>query len=164
MLRKTLALMLVLLLLPCAALGDTLQIDFNCLNEEAEAAFLADHPGTSVEYGQFGFINTVNDLNTMLLTGQMKYDIFCETNVYTDYRQTMERGYCLDLSSSEVIRQAAACMYPAIDRQLTVDGIIFGLPCGMCSAAASCSTMPIQRTSAALPGLSPTLWKQAMNV
>ena len=92
MLRKTLALMLVLLLLPCAALGDTLQVDYQCLNEEAEAAFLTEHPGTSVEYGQFGFINTVNDLNTMLLTGQMKYDIFCETNVYTDYRQTMERG------------------------------------------------------------------------
>ena len=129
MLRKTLALMLVLLLLPCATLGDTLQVDFQCLNEEAEAAFLADHPGTSVEYGQFGFINTVNDLNTMLLTGQMKYDIFCETNVYTDYRQTMERGYCLDLSSSEVIRRAIACMYPAIARQLTVDGKIYGLPC-----------------------------------
>ena len=56
MLRKTLALMLVLLLLPCAALGDTLQVDFQCLNEEAEAAFLAEHPGASVEYGQFGFI------------------------------------------------------------------------------------------------------------
>ena len=33
MLRKTLALMLVLLLLPCAALGDTLQVDFQCLNK-----------------------------------------------------------------------------------------------------------------------------------
>ena len=121
MLRKTLALAAVLLLLPCAALGDTLQVDYQCLNEEAEAAFLTEHPGASVEYGQFGFINTVNDLNTLLLTGQMKYDIFCETNVYTDYRQTMERGYCLDLSSSEVIRWAVACMYPAIARQLTVD-------------------------------------------
>ena len=43
----------------------------------------------------------------------------------------MERGYCLDLSSSEVIRRAVACMYPAIAEQLTVDGKIYGLPCAI---------------------------------
>ncbi|MGN0764824.1 MAG: hypothetical protein ACI4MK_15625, partial [Aristaeellaceae bacterium] len=84
-----------------------------------------------IAYGQHGLINTENDLNATLLTGQMAYDIFTERNVYMNYRQTMARGYCLDLSGSEVIRQAVARMVPAVAEQLMVDGRIYGLPTGV---------------------------------
>ena len=106
MMRKLLSFLMIWMMLPCIALGDALQIDMPCLHPEDEAAFLAGHPGISIEYGQHGPFSTGNDLNAALLTGQMAYDIFTERNVYMDCRQTMARGYCLDLSGSKVIQQA----------------------------------------------------------
>ena len=129
--RKLLSFLMILLLLPCIALGDALQVDMPCLQPEDEAAFLSRHPGLTIEYGQYGFYNTGNELNAVLLTGQMAYDLFTSNNVYMDYRPAMERGYCLDLSGSEVIRQAVARMVPAVAEQLMVDGRICGLPTGV---------------------------------
>ena len=129
--RKLLSFLIMLLLFPCAALGDALQVDMPCLQPEDEAAFLSRHPGLTIEYGQYGFYNTGNELNAALLTGQMAYDLFTANNVYMNFRQTMARGYCLDLSGSEVIRQAAARMVPAVAEQLMVDGRICGLPTGV---------------------------------
>ncbi|MGN0972094.1 MAG: hypothetical protein ACI4OY_09065, partial [Aristaeellaceae bacterium] len=117
--------------LPCAALGDALQVDTPCLQPEDEAAFLSRRPGLTIKYGQHGLISTGNELNAALLTGQMAYDLFTANNVYMNYRLAMERGYCLDLSGSEVIRQAAARMVPAIAEQLMVDGRIYSLPTGV---------------------------------
>ena len=129
--RKLLSFLMILLLLPCAALGDTLQVDMPCLQPEDEAAFLSRHPGLTIEYGRHGFFNTGNELNAALLTGQMAYDLFTANNVYMDYRPAMERGYCLDLSGSEVIRRAAERMVPAVAAQLMADGRICGLPTGV---------------------------------
>ncbi|MGN0779574.1 MAG: extracellular solute-binding protein [Aristaeellaceae bacterium] len=129
--RKLLSFLIVWMMLPCIALGDALQVDMPCLHPEDEAAFLAGHPGLSLEYGQHGLFNTGNELNAALLTGTMAYDIFTQRNVYMDYRQTMARGYCLDLSGSEVIRQAVARMVPAVAQQVMMDGRVYGLPTGV---------------------------------
>ncbi|MGN0747768.1 MAG: hypothetical protein ACI4ML_13890 [Aristaeellaceae bacterium] len=129
--RKLLSFILLMLLLPCAALGDALQVDRLCLQPEDEATFLSQHPGLTIEYGQHGFYSTGNDLNAALLTGQMAYDLFTGSNLYTDYRPAMEQGYCLDLSGSEIIRQAVKRMVPAVAEQLMVDGRIYGLPTAM---------------------------------
>ena len=129
--RRLLSFLIVWMMLPCIALGDALQIDMPCLQPEDEAAFLTGHPGLSIEYGQHGCFTTENDLNAVLLTGQMAYDIFTERNVYMDYRQTMARGYCLDLSGSEVIQQAIQRMVPAVAEQVMVDGRVYGLPTGV---------------------------------
>ena len=131
MMRKLLSFLMIWMMLPCIALGDALQIDMPCLHPEDEAAFLAGHPGISIEYGQHGLFSTGNDLNAALLTGQMAYDIFTERNVYMDCRQTMARGYCLDLSGSKVIQQAIQRMLPAVAQQVMMDGRVYGLPTGV---------------------------------
>ena len=131
MMRKLLSFLMIWMMLPCIALGDALQIDMPGLHPEDEAAFLTDHPGLSIAYGQHGLFSTGNDLYAALLTGQMAYDIFTERNVYMDYRQTMARGYCLDLSSSEVIQQAIQRMLPAVAQQVMMDGRVYGLPTGV---------------------------------
>ncbi|MGN1018751.1 MAG: hypothetical protein ACI4O7_00120, partial [Aristaeellaceae bacterium] len=129
--RKLLSLMLLTLLLPCAALGDALQVDMPCLQPEDEAAFLAQYPGLTIEYGRHGSFSSGNDLNVTLLTGQMAYDLFTADNINMNYRPAMERGYCLDLSGSEIIRQAVARMVPAVAEQLMAGGRIYGLPTGV---------------------------------
>ncbi|MGN0764823.1 MAG: hypothetical protein ACI4MK_15620, partial [Aristaeellaceae bacterium] len=61
--QKLLSFLMLLMMLPCIALGDALQVDMPGLHPEDEAAFLTEHPGLSIAYGQHGLINTENDLN-----------------------------------------------------------------------------------------------------
>jgi len=43
----------------------------------------------------------------------------------------MEKGYCLDLTGSELIEETVERLYPAFREMLTVDGKIYGAPTGV---------------------------------
>ena len=69
-------------------------------------------------------------MTTEMLVGTFDADVFWLHSAGIDYRSIMEKGYCLDLSGSEIIRNAMENLYPAFADQCVKDGKIYAVPIG----------------------------------
>lgn len=93
-------------------------------------AFRAAHPDVTFEQAGI-YYNTTNEFTGALLTKEFGCDVFeLNTGVF-DCQQIMEKGYCVDLSESQVIREAVGRMHPLIAGQAMVDGKIYAVPNGI---------------------------------
>lgn len=74
------------------------------------------------------YYETTGDFLGALLTGSLESDILVIKTNSKDSRQIMDKGYFLDLSGSEVIREAVGRMHPSIAGQVMADGKIYAIP------------------------------------
>ena len=89
--------------------------------------FLAAHPDVAFEQSGI-YYNTTNEFTGALLTKEFANDLFQLATDRFDYQQIMKKGYCADLSESQVIREAIGRMHPLIAKQAMADGKIYAVP------------------------------------
>ena len=86
------------------------------------------HPNVSVADDEYKYYSSTGEIITDLLLDSFPYDIFGMNNLDIDYSVIIDKGYCLDLSSSEIIRDAIERMYPAYTEACVKDGKIYAVP------------------------------------
>ena len=96
-------------------------------NSEGWKTFHQNHPEIELNYSTADY-TTTSAIAGALLTGEFESDIFSMTNLFFDYQQIMKKGYCADLSQSEIITEAVQRMHPAIQEQVMVEGKLYALP------------------------------------
>lgn len=128
--KRLLTLLLALtLLLPSLARAEALSTFFVSLTEEAQTDFFAANPGvTLLPAKPEEYIQTTDELNGKLLTGEFTYDVFALHTLYGDPQAVMKKGFCLDLSGSATIREAIDRLWPGIAAQCMQDGRIYAVP------------------------------------
>ena len=92
--------------------------------------FQAAHPDVAFEESGI-FYNTTGEFAGALLTKEFTSDLFSLDTYFYYCQQIMKKGFCVDLSGSEVIRDAVSRMHPLIAAQAMVDGKIYGVPHGI---------------------------------
>ncbi len=128
--KRLLILLLALtLILPALSRAESLSLYFASPTDEAEADFLAQHPGVTLTHAASEeYITTTDEMNGKLLTGEFTYDVFKIATMYGDPQSVMKKGFCLDLSGSAVIQEAIGRMWPGIAAQCMRDGRIYAVP------------------------------------
>ena len=118
------------------ASAETIQVNYPNLlliNAEAVEAFVQKHPEAtivSVDPEKNVWYGSTSELATALIARTLQSDIFpIETSV-NNWNVIMEKGFCLDLSSSELLMDAINQMYPQIRELLMKDGHLYAWPQG----------------------------------
>lgn len=125
---------------------------YRCINTNSEGwkVFHQAHPEIELHYSSAEY-TTTSAIAGALLTGEFRSDVFAMTNLFFDYQQIMKKGYCADLSQSEILTAFVQNMHPSIQKQVTVDEKIYALPVSI-----SFSYWKIVRESWEKAGLSTT--------
>lgn len=92
--------------------------------------YLAEHPDVSIEETRWDYDTTL-DLASRMTTRTFDTDIY-----FLDYgsinRETMmSKGFCLDLSGSDILMGMVGRMYPSIAEQLMFEGHLYAWPTDM---------------------------------
>lgn len=119
-------LLMVLLLTVPTAHATTLRL--NGIDPTSAADFAQLHPGVTLSTDAYKEYKTTGDLASDLLLGSFAFDGFLLDSLVHDSQTVMRKGYCLDLSGSQVIQSAMASLHPAFARQCTLDGKIYAVP------------------------------------
>lgn len=112
---------ILLLALPAARAETTLRVGYYELPE----AFQQSHPEVRAKL-EPNFNEQA--LQQALITRGMDMDVFCMNTEFINVSDVIDKGFCLDLSGSDIIRAAVERMYPSVARQLVRDGHIYALP------------------------------------
>lgn len=96
-------------------------------DNEGFKSFQSIHPDVQCSWSEQDY-STIYDLNSALLTGEFDSDVFNLDSLFFDCRQIMKKGYCVDLTGSETIRNELAKMHPSIVSQIMQDDKIFAVP------------------------------------
>ena len=125
--KKLLAIILALLTLTSTACAETLRLYQMDVTDDFKAA----HPDVEIithRSGEQRISYNGMELNNALLSGGFPWDVFETYTMYTDLQLLYQKGYLLDLSSSEIISDFVARLYPDIAAQCMYDGKIYGVP------------------------------------
>ena len=90
-------------------------------------SFRTVHPEVVIENKNHWY-ETTGEMTTEMLLGTFDSDMFRLDSIGIDYHSIMEKGYCLDLSGSEIIRNAIQNLYPVYADQCMKDGKIYAVP------------------------------------
>lgn len=122
-----LVIILICFVIALPASADTLKLyridDMN----DGFRSFQAIHPDVQCSWSEQDYSN-INDLNSALLTGEFDSDVYNLNSLLFDCKQIMTKGYCIDLSRSEIIRKEIAKMQPSIVTQVMQDDKIYAIP------------------------------------
>jgi hypothetical protein len=102
-------------------------------NEESEKHFKKGHPNVQLiqtDNEEHDYQTTAQFIGA-LITHTFVPDIFALYSGFIDSKQVMAKGYCLDLSGSDIIRAEIEKMHPNIASQVMVDGKIMAVPQGL---------------------------------
>ncbi len=124
------AIFLLLFPLLCApAWGDTIVTYGGTFAAEDEGyqAFLDEHPGVSLSWPEEVYFSTAA-FTTALLTRDYSCDMFLWGTSQIDWSSLMDKGYCLDLSGSQVLTDAVGRMHPNIAKLAMRDGRLYAVP------------------------------------
>lgn len=126
--KKVYAVLLALLLMLCSssAYGETLRYRINDRNE-GFLAFQAAHPELQYEHDTTDYLTRYQFLGA-LVTGEFDSDVFLLRTQQDDCQQIFTKGYCVDISQSDILRIAIAQMHPSIQAQVSQNGKIYALP------------------------------------
>ena len=125
--KKLLALTLTLLTLTSSACAETLKLYYITPSDSFKAA----HPGVEIitNYDKnLRFFFSGMELNNALLTGGFEWDALEADSSYTALQLLYEKGYLLDLSGSEIIRDVISRLHPDIASMCMRDGRIYSVP------------------------------------
>ena len=122
-----LVIILICFVIALPASADTLKLyridDMN----DGFRSFQAIHPDVQCSWSEQDYSN-INDLNSALLTGEFDSDVYNLNSLLFDCKQIMTKGYCIDLSRSEIIRKEIAKMQPSIVTQVMQGDKIYAIP------------------------------------
>ena len=126
MFLKCLCLLLALMYLsPVSA--EELRISGISDAHDAYQLFTGDHPDMTV-IAELSRYRSDTQLVNAFLSREFVYDVFSMNTASFHVEQLFAKGYCADLSSSDVIRQAVFEMHPSIQKLVMFDDAIYGLP------------------------------------
>jgi len=120
--------LLISLLFTMSAAQAETSIKLHGINMEHSGTFAAEHPNVRLVQDEYTFYETTGDLTSDLLLGAFDADVFSMTNSFIDYRVIMEKGYCLDLSSSAIIQNVMQRLHPSFAQSCMMDGMIYAIP------------------------------------
>lgn len=102
---------------------------YACINQwdAGFRLFKEKHPELSFEWSEDYYANT-SALAGKLLTRELKSDVMGFNSDIIDAAQLAGKGYLLDLSGSDILRDTLSGMHPAIAEACTRDGRLYGLP------------------------------------
>ena len=103
-------------------------LKLNGVNTQFLGDFSQHHTDVKLNEEDYKYYATTGEIVSDLLLGAFDYDVFEMSNAFIDYRMIMEKGYCLDISSSEIIQNAIQQLHPVFAEQCVVDGKIFTMP------------------------------------
>lgn len=103
-------------------------LKLNGVDMEFIGDFLTKYTNVILDGEDYKYYSTTGELNSDLMLGAFDYDVFEVSNSRMDYRAIMEKGYCLDLSDSEIIQNAMQRLHPVFAQQCVMDGKIFAIP------------------------------------
>lgn len=126
-LRRLFTFMLVLLFLMGSQKADADTLILQGISDIVSEQFQKDHPDTNLSYKTAEYRNTY-ELSAAMVTGMFEADVFTADNMCYDWNAIVEKGFCADLSGSEIIRDAVSRMHPTIRNQLTRGDRIVGIP------------------------------------
>lgn len=124
--KKYFALLLCCLMLLSSARAETV---LRTQRFKPYEAFTAAHPEVTVQVGE-DYLEP-DQLLTKLLTRSMDVDVFYMYSDGIDFTNMIDKGYLLDLSGNEAIREAVSRMHPALRDYVSRDGAIYALPYGV---------------------------------
>ena len=119
--------LLVSLLLTIGARAET-TLKLNGVSTKFSGDFAQRHPDVQLETGDYTYYATTGEMTSDMLLGSFNYDAFELSSNCIDYHAIMEKGYCLDLSGSEIIRSAIQNLHPVFAAQCMMDGKIYAIP------------------------------------
>lgn len=108
--------------------------------------FAQRHPDVQLGTGDYTYYATTGEITSDMLLGTFDYDVFELSNDCIDYHAIMEKGYCLDLSDSEILRHAMQRMYPAFTQECMADGKIYAIPYAIQANYLAFSTAALERS------------------
>lgn len=97
------------------------------VDEEVLQAFRQLHPEVEVKES-YGYLSPEDFAQQMVLQDST-YDIYFVDFTDIDFRNVMEKHYCVDLSGSEIIRADVQAMVPEVVARVTEGERIYALPC-----------------------------------
>ncbi len=125
--------LLLCLSLACPALAETL-VTYYCglsssTRKDAYEAFHARYPDVTFEKSKYQEQSrSGSELAGLMLTREFDADVFTMQNYKFDLQTLYQKGYCVDLSSSNVIRDFLSRVYPRIAEACMRDGKIYAVP------------------------------------
>lgn len=125
--KKLFATLLALMTLTSTASAETLRLYLT----RAPETFIKAHPEVEIVHQdneRDPDYYTTAELSGPMMTREFNWDVFPLYVDRADAHLLMEKGYLMDLSGSEVIRDAVARMHPAIAEQCMYDGKIYAVP------------------------------------
>ncbi len=90
--------------------------------------FRLSHPDFPILTKNFSYQLLPADVAEMIRTGDDTYDLFNIRTFERGYRALLEKGFAMDLSSSETLCDWADTLLPAVRDAVMVDGKLMGIP------------------------------------
>lgn len=135
MLKRVFVLLLALLLPACAANAETLRCYYIGSLDPVMDVFLAEHPGVTLTHADSSdYLDTTNEIIGRMAVRDFNWDVFALDNLRGDPQVVMKKGFCLDLTDSEIIRSQHARLWPAIAAQCEANGRIYAVPTALWTA------------------------------
>ena len=72
--------------------------------------------------------SNAQDLIQKIISRDDMTDLYCIDLTYLDFKRVMEKGFCLDLSSSESLAAYFSSVYPYIQEGLSAEGTPYAIP------------------------------------
>ena len=99
--------------------------------DNAAMTFSLQYPQVPITFNQNVYFENVQALAQAMVSGDNSFDIYNYDISYQDFNSLMEKGYCMDLSSSPVLTAELAKIYPFLQSAIQRDGKFFALPISM---------------------------------
>ncbi len=96
--------------------------------DQATMAFSLEYPQVPVTFNTNVYFEDAQALAQAMVSGDNSFDIYFFDISYQDFSGLMEKGYCMDLSSSPVLSAELAQMYPFLQSAVQKDGKFYALP------------------------------------
>ncbi|NLD52230.1 MAG: extracellular solute-binding protein [Clostridiales bacterium] len=84
--------------------------------------------GIPVTFLDTKYYATAQDLGQALVSGEDSIDIFVLASNGIDLKSLMQKGYCADLSGSQILTDYVASLYPSMQQTAQRDGKVFLAP------------------------------------
>ena len=99
--------------------------------DNAAMSFSVKYPQAPVTFNQSVYFENTQALAQAMVSGDNSFDIYNYDISYQDFNGLMEKGYCMDLSSSPMIATELAKIYPFLQSAIQRDGKFYALPINM---------------------------------
>lgn len=102
----------------------------NTMRDTAALQFARENPDVPLIYPQDFY--SLETLSQTMISGDTTIDLV-SLDMEDGFDSMMEKGYCADLSSSQVLMDFAQSLYPAIQQEVMKDGKLYGIPVSISS-------------------------------